>query len=64
MSTMAQNFALIVYKPSSFMYQIEISEILVCFMLTVNIAATLPVGAFWQLMPSVGILVYEMEQLF
>jgi len=40
------------------------SEILLCFVLTVNVTTTLLVDAFWWLMPLVGILVYVREELF
>jgi hypothetical protein len=46
------------------MYHIDISEILLCFVLTLDVTTTLLVDVFWRLTPSDGILVYAVEELF
>ena len=56
--------ALSFWKLSAFVCQIEISQILNCFMLTSTVATVLPLDALPRLMPSVGILVYSVVGLF
>jgi hypothetical protein len=46
------------------MYHIEISETLLCFVLTLDVTNTLPVDVSWRQVPSEGILVYAVEELF
>jgi hypothetical protein len=56
-----ESCALLFWQLLAFVGRIEISRILLCLILTLNVANALPLDALQRLMPAVGIPVYETE---
>jgi hypothetical protein len=64
MFSVVQNFGLPFWKLSAFVCQIEISEILNYFTLTLTVATALPLDGLRRLMPLVGIAAHSIVVQF
>lgn len=63
-SRMSQKFAPTFCKVPAFLYRMQTPEILLCFVLILNVTNVPPLEALLWLIPSVRAMVYSIECLF
>ena len=58
------NFSILFWKPSAFMCWIEISDILIYFILTLSVATLFPLEALQRLMPSMRLVTADLLDVY